>query len=173
MTLIQTQTLGSNSASVVFSSIPQDGTDLVVKFSARTNASDVIDTCLVDFNGTSSGFTNRSLMGFQTEDQSFSFNDARRAGHATAANQTANTFSSVELYIPNYAGATNKNVSVESATEGTSNYYEMLIGATLWSNTAAITSLTLRPFGSSNFVSGSIFSLYKITKGSSGGVVVS
>jgi hypothetical protein len=173
MKLIETKTLGSNAASVIFTSIPQDGTDLLVKFSARTNVSDVIDTCLVDFNTITTGFTNRTLLGFPDPVTSQIYNEARRAGHATGANQTSNTFATVELYIPNYAGSTNKSVSVESATEGTSTYYEMLLGATLWSNTAAITSLTLRPFGSSLFVTGSIFSLYKITKGSSGGVVVS
>ena len=172
-TLIETKTLGTAAASIEFTAIPQDGTDLVLKFGARTSVSDVIDTCLIDFNGTSTGFTNRSLYGDPGGASSAQFNNGRRAGHATGNTQTANTFATVELYIPNYAGAANKSIRVDSASEGTSAYYEIMIGATLWSNTAAITSLTIRNASTTNFVVGSVFSLYKITKGSSGGVVVS
>jgi len=164
---IQTVELTSTQSSISFNSIPQDFTDLIVKFGARTNAADVIDTCLVDFNGISTGFTNRSLYGDPGGASSAQFNEARRAGHATGATQTANTFSTVELYIPNYAGSTNKSVSVESASEGTSSYFEIMIGATQWSNTAPINSITIRPFGSTSFVSGSSFSLYGVRRGDS------
>ncbi len=56
---------------------------------------------------------------------------------------SASTFASTEVYIPNYAGSTNKSYAVDQVqeTNGTTAYMNLLAG--LWSNTAAITSIKI------------------------------
>jgi hypothetical protein len=82
---------------------------------------------------------------------------------ASTAN-TASTFGNCSIYIPNYAGSTNKSMSIEGASE--SNHSGAGIGAAacLWSSTAAITAIKLFPYHGSNWKSGSSFFLYGITK---------
>ena len=77
-----------------------------------------------------------------------------------AANSTADTFTNFEIYIPGYASSTYKNFSIDSAqeTNATTAYTELW--AMLWSNSAAITSITLN--SDANWVSGSSFYLYGI-----------
>jgi hypothetical protein len=56
---------------------------------------------------------------------------------------TANTFASGEIYIPNYAGSTNKSISADTAGEANTTVAYAQISAELWSNTSAITSITI------------------------------
>jgi hypothetical protein len=75
---------------------------------------------------------------------------------------TSSTFSNVEIYIPNYTGNTNKVASASCVVEGNlATTYPITINATLLSNTAAITSLTLS-CNAGDFASGSRFDLYGI-----------
>jgi hypothetical protein len=73
---------------------------------------------------------------------------------------TASSFSSGEIYIPNYAGSTNKSYSIDSVTEqnATGALAELIAG--LWSQTAAITQITL---SSSNFQQYSTAYLYGVS----------
>ena len=59
---------------------------------------------------------------------------------------TANTFASSDLYIPNYAGSTYKSFSIETVQEANQAEVYMNMIAGLWSNTAAIDSITLTPY---------------------------
>ena len=171
MTLVETKTLGTAAASIEFTSIPQDGTDLVLLGSLRRGASGSGADVGIALNGSSSGFTGRALYGTGSSAASFSFDTAFLV-QATTGTATSNTFSNFTLTIPNYAGATNKSFSFDTVTENNATEAYQLIQAGLWSNTAAITSLTIST-ASPDFAIGSLLSLYKVTKGSSGGVVVS
>jgi len=82
---------------------------------------------------------------------------------------TANTFGNGSLYIPNYAGATNKSLSFDSVAENNATSAWLQITAGLWSSTAAITRITLS--GWTALAAGSTVSLYTITKGSGGATV--
>jgi hypothetical protein len=80
-----------------------------------------------------------------------------------SSSTTANTFGNFELYIPNYAGSTNKSVSSDyvnenNATGGIS--YGLL--ANLWSNTAAINAISLSIYGGTNFAQYSTAYLYGV-----------
>ena len=167
MTLIETKTLGTAAASIEFTSIPQDGTDLLIKISGRTSGGAA--AMLISFNGSTASFAARVLLG--TGASVSSYTNPREIGTLDGGGITANTFINAETYIPNYTGATNKSYSSDSVSEqnATSAYQEIIAG--LWSNTAAITSLAVS--GSSNLEAGSTISLYKITKGTDGIVVVS
>jgi hypothetical protein len=176
MKLIESKTLGTTQASIVFTSIPQTFTDLVVKMSARGNNASVSLDCRLTVNSITSGYSGRALNGQGTVPNSF-VDDA--AGDKfyylftlNAANATSNTFGNAEIYIPNYAGSTNKSFSFDSVDENNATFARITMSAGLLSNTAAISSLTFAP-GSDSFVSGTIISLYGITKGSDGIVTTS
>jgi hypothetical protein len=163
-TLIASNTVGSGgAASVTFSSIPSTYTDLLIKTSARDNRAGQLDSEMyLTFNGGSSNLTSRSLYG-----------SGASAGSTSSASQipltvvsaaaTANTFSNGEMCIPNYTSSNYKSMSIDSVDEsntGTGVYAFLVAG--LWSNTAAITSMTFTPFGGNSFVQYSSFYLYGI-----------
>jgi hypothetical protein len=66
-------------------------------------------------------------------------------GQGSGNGATASTFGNGEVYIPNYAGSTNKSMSADGVSEnnGTEAYTDLI--ANLWSNTSAITSILLYP----------------------------
>jgi hypothetical protein len=169
MALIETKTLATTAASIEFTSIPQDGTDLVILISARTNASG-LRSGQISFNGSTSGFSNRSLDG--TGSVAASFSEARYVGTLAGTTATADTFGNALIYIPNYSGATNKSFNADSVSENNAASAIQSISAGLWSNTAAITSLSFSP-STDSLIAGSTISLYKITKGSDGIVTTS
>jgi hypothetical protein len=168
MKLIQTQTLTGTQASIEFTSIPQDGTDLVILTSVRDNGG-VGQATNISFNGSTSNFSSRYLYGSGSSASSGTL--ARYVG-STRSDNTANTFNSTTIYIPNYTGSTNKSYSVDNVTENNATAADQNIIAGLWADTAAITSLTISP-NANSWVSGSTISLYKITKGSDGIVTTS
>jgi len=151
-------------ATISFSSIPATYTDLKVVLSVRSDRiSADQDSLLVSFNGSTSNFTNKSLEGGTVTTVS-SFSSARFLGSINDTNNTASVFSSVELYVPNYASSSFKSFSTDSAMENNSNFYYLDLTAGLWSDTSAITSITFTTGASRNFVQYSTASLYGILK---------
>jgi hypothetical protein len=172
LTFIETKTLLSAAASIEFTSIPQDFTDLLVLTSTRADNTDVIfSNQEILFNGSSAGFSGVRLIGSGLGTNSTTVTN--RVGLIASNAATANTFGNVAIYIPNYTSSTNKSYSVDSVGENnaTESYQEIIAG--LWSNTAAITSVTMKPQLTRNFVTGTTISLYGITKGSDGIVTTS
>jgi hypothetical protein len=158
MQVIQTVTVGSGgAATVAFTSIPQDATDLVIKTSLRNTADNAGGTIAFNTGGT---YTRRRLL---TNASAVSSDTATVDYQSNTSASTSSTFSNGEIYIPNYTGSTTKSYSVFSANENNGTPASMSIIAGLWNQTAAITSITLTP-GSGNFAEGSVVSLYKIKK---------
>ena len=171
MKLIATQTLATAAASIEFTSIPQDGTDLVVLTSLRnTTATSGWADAFIRPNGATTNLSSRVLYG--TGSGTGSLTDTNIYHQAVNGSATANTFSNSIIYITNYAGNTAKSISVDTVTEQNTTAALQAITAGLWNNTAAITSLTIVPTADS-FAAGCIISLYKITKGSDGIVTTS
>lgn len=170
MKLIETKTLATAAASITFTSIPQDGTDLVLFISGRTATTNAVDAIRLAFNGSSASFTARRLYGSGTTTTSDTTN-----GHPffDSATNTSNTFGNSTIYITNYTGSTNKLFSVDGANETNATQSYQGISAGLWSNTAAITEIAVSAETATNLQVGSIISLYKITKGSDGIVTTS
>jgi hypothetical protein len=169
MKLIESKTLGSAQASIEFTSIPQDGTDLVAVCSIRSTDSNL--SIYIRPNGSTSNLSSRNLQGNGSVINNFSGTTIQ--GLATSSGNTANTFGNTSFYIPNYANtATVKSFSVDtvSETNATEAYQRIVTG--VWSDTTAISSLQFWP-DTGNFAAGSIISLYKITKGSDGIVTTS
>lgn len=173
MALIESKTLATATASIEFTSIPQDGTDLVLFVSARTNATDASDGAAVRVNpnGSTTSKTERVLRG--TGSSTSSSTDTFFNLRANPSNFTANTFGNSSVYIPNYTGNSFKTMSADGVNENNATSAQQEIRAWLWSNTSAITSLTIAAIGSNQMVAGTTISLYKITKGSDGIVTTS
>ena len=164
-TLIASATVGAGgAASIDFSSIPGTYTDLVLVVSARATSTTAAMT--IAFNGSSASFTSRYLQGNGTAASSST--GTTLIGNASISTDTANTFGSVQIVIPNYAGSTNKAFSIESVTENMAAGAFQQMFASIWSNTAAITQVTL---SLANFAQYSSASLYGTLKGSGGATV--
>jgi len=159
--LIASSTAGSGGvSSFTFSSIPSTYTDLVVKLSVRSVGTST-NAILLRLNGSTSSGTIQAVEG--TGSTAYAWTDANSyAGNIPASSTTANTFASNEVYIPNYAGSTNKSSSVDSVTENNATAAYASLQANLWSNTAAVTSITLAPNGSNNFAEFSTAYLYGV-----------
>ncbi len=168
MKVIQHIELGSAQSSISFSSIPQTFTDLCLVLSVRL-ASDVNESILLGLNGTTTSFSIRYLQG--NGGIAYSGTLTRWIGSATDTAFTSNTFANTQVYFPNYTSATSKSYSVDSVTETNATTSFLDLGAGLWSNNAAISSIEIT--AAANFVQYSSATLYGITKGTLPGVTVS
>ena len=166
MKLIESKTLVSAQASIEFTSIPSTFTDLVVLVSLRSTTA--IDYIALTLNGSSSGFSSRELGGDGTAVGAPSRTDNLITGITVPSNFTSNTFSNAQLYFPNYTGSSNKSFSVDTVLENNGTTSRLEIRAALWSNTAAISSMSFIAQAGANFAIGSTISLYGILKGSDG-----
>jgi hypothetical protein len=163
---IASVTVGAGgNATMSFSSIPSTYTDLCLKFSARSSktATDN-DQANLTFNSSSSGYSDKLLYGrgASPAGATSATSYITWAGIIPAAGSTSSTFSNSEIYIPSYAGGANKSLSSDNVQENnssTENFLTMLAG--LWSNTSAISTLTLTCNGG-NFVQYSTATLYGI-----------
>lgn len=139
---IASVTVGSGGASSIdFTSIPATYTDLNLLMSLR-NAS-TFGTVRISYNSNTSNYTAKRLfLNLNTVGSDSATRDILIENDAAF---TASTFASNSLYIPNYAGNSNKSASADWVTENnaTNNYLGLV--ASLWSDTAAITSITLTP----------------------------
>jgi hypothetical protein len=164
MQAIATVTVGAGgAASIDFTNIPQTFTDLVVKLSGRSaRSAQQADNLFITLNASGTGYTYRNLSGTGTAAGSANYASRYVSLALTAAGSTASTFSNIEIYIPNYASTTqNKSISTDAVSENNASNAQMDMNATLWANTAAITSLTLVP-EVSTFVQHSTATLYGI-----------
>lgn len=166
--LIASSTVGAGgAASIDFTSIPSTYTDLVVKFSARTNTSPAYNSSFVTFNNSATGYSYLGTWGNSTGIASNASSGAQiEYVWTNGSTSTGSTFSNCEMYIPNYAGSTNKSISFDLAQENnasTTNSALVSMQAGLWSNTAAITSIKIAA-NAASFVQYSTAYLYGINK---------
>ena len=145
MTKISSVTVGSGgSANISFTSIPQTYTDLVVKLSGREGGN---NWCLITFNGdTGNNYYQRSIHGQATSASSNNYGPRANIYDfiVNSSADTANTFCSTDICIPNYTSSNQKSLSLDSAYEGNSATLPLLgFIAGLWTGTSAITSITL------------------------------
>jgi hypothetical protein len=151
-------------ASIDFTAIPATYTDLLVKVSARTNHSLGTVELYLTLNGSTANFSAKHALGNGAAASSGSV--ARYLGQTQPSTDTANTFSSHDIYIPNYLSTTSpKSYSTDAVTENNGTTAFAVLVAGLWNpgTQAAITSLTVTP-GAGSFVQYSTATLYGISK---------
>ena len=163
--LIQTVTVGSGGASSIeFTSIPQTYTDLLVLYSLRGSQAQVYTQAFLTFNASSIGYYWRMLQGTGTSIGNNAVTNSSNIGgfNGTGSSATANTFGNLRLYIPNYASSQFKSCSVNDVLETNASTTYMSLVAAVWTNTNAITTITMT--GLNNWVQYSSASLYGISK---------
>ena len=168
MELIQSVTVGSGgAASIDFTSIPATYTDLAIYVSIRSTRAANQDPLRMQFNSTTTGYSYRQLYGGAAGGSIVTGSDSGSvafAGLLPAANNTASTFSSQWIYVPNYTSSSNKSYSIDSVSENNaSTYFQLDLIAQLWSNSAAISSIKLLSENAANFAQYSTAYLYGVT----------
>ena len=167
---IASVTVGSGGVSAItFSSIPNTYTDLICLVSHRSsNAVSGSNQGLgMKINGVTTNRTYRRLEGYDSTGVAGDSGTGALVGLIQGASTTASTFASFEVYIPNYAGSTNKSFSAIGVTENNSaSGVDQHMIAQLWSQTTAIDSIEFfnSSSGSDTFVQYSTATLYGISK---------
>ena len=140
---IATVTVGSGgAANIEFASIPATYTDLLVKLSVRNTTATTVGNVTLDLqlNSLTTGYTGKQLYGSGSSVGSLNRNNVI-IGTLNSANDTASTFSNIEVYLPNYTSSNAKSYSVDSVSEGNVTTTELDLVAKANSTTSAITSL--------------------------------
>jgi hypothetical protein len=166
MELIEHIEVGSGgAASIEFTGIPQDGVSLVLKLSLRNQSA----AALLRANNVSAAdsYSDLRLLGIgSTTSTAISTAGTTQLsfGIADYSGLTANTFSSHEVIIANYATTTTfKSLSADSVAENNATEAYQVIAAGLIKNNNAITSLSILEQGANLFLQYTTASLYKIT----------
>jgi hypothetical protein len=156
---IATNTLGSATASVTFSTISGNYTDLVLVANGYITTGG--QGIRIQFNGdTASNYSNTQLSGNGTSTSSTrdsNGTNARLTYEASWVTTTAD-YAQINLSIMNYSNATTYKTFLSRANRA-SGGVDAIVG--LWRSTSAITSITIFPAANS-FVTGSTFTLYGI-----------
>jgi hypothetical protein len=153
---------GSSTSTITFSSIPSTYTDLLIKVTARcTTVSGSVFR--INLNGATTNGTDRYVEGNGSTAVSGS---ESRAGYGwlNSSADTASTFSSTDIYIPNYASTTTfKSISIDTVRENnaTTGYNDLI--AALWSQNTAVSSIDLVT-SADFFAANSTATLYGILK---------
>lgn len=160
---IASTTLTTATASVTFSSIPSNFTDLVLVCQIRNTAAGTQTYPWIRFNGdTGSNYSftrmhgneaNQAVSGRASNQSRFDFCEAPGAG------STSNYFAPIVLQVQNYANTiTHKTTLVRFQNQGGAIQVGALVG--LWRSTAAITSILVN--GDTNLESGTTLTIYGI-----------
>jgi hypothetical protein len=162
---IQTATVGAGGAATIdFTSIPQNYTDLQIFFSLRSNRGFNDDDVNFKLNTLTTNQTKKWLSA-NGSGTGGSGNDTSLSLAIWGGSSTAGIFGNGYIYIPNYSGANYKSISGDSVQENNttgsgSSYQNYMAG--LWSATAAITAISLYSSSSSTLQQYSTATLYGI-----------
>lgn len=163
--LIETISVGAGgAASIEFTGIPQDGVDLQILLSGQVLTGGLnIDTTFN--NNTSSVYSWKGLRGNGSSTSSAQTSSQSRfiSIQATGSPSGWGTFSNASIYIPNYAGTSQKSVLFDAVNEQNSSQAFQELYSGLFANTSPITSIKLSGEGGNNLAQYSSASLYKIT----------
>jgi len=159
---IATQTLGSNAASVTFSSISGSYTDLVLISNARSTISGTGNNLYCRINSDSgSNYSATELAGDGTTAYADrqSNNSYSYIGFTSGSSSASGIFGVSVSNFQNYSNSTTYKTIVSRGGNAENSTHAIV---SLWRNTAAITQIVVYPAGANNFVTGSTFSLYGI-----------
>jgi len=155
-------------------SIPSSYDHLCLKISARSDNVSYYAPCALQFgNGSVDTGTNYSATWLYTVTSTpaswrHSGSTSFEYMYANGASSLADTFSSFNLWIPNYANTANfKQGVVQLAIENastTDSQWDLINAGLLWSSTSAIDTISYANYSvSDDFVQYSTFTLYGVT----------
>lgn len=157
--------LTTTQSTITLSAIPQDYTDLILLISAAgSNAGGNFRNVTIQLNGTGgTAYSSTYIRGTGTADQTGRASAAANIGDVVwpeAGN--ANVFSNMEMYIPNYAGSTNKVLYAYQGSERNNVEGYNIALASYFANTSAVTSIVIGPMDFGSINTGSRVDLYGI-----------
>jgi hypothetical protein len=167
-TPLQSFILASSSASVTFSNIPQNYTDLVIVCSVLGTHNSGVKA---QYNGDTSSSTYSSTYLYANSTNAYSnrnstgtFSGLNLAGYTIGISTINPSFT--ETHIFNYSNtAIYKSTLTRSGYINDSLTQETEINVGTWTNTAAINSVTIANYNGTAFSAGSTFDLYGISTG--------
>lgn len=168
---IATSTLGSDSGSIVLSGIPQDGTSLIVRLSARdTDTSNGYVYLRVNENSNSAAYYRQSLY-YLTVADSFANGDLF-VGASSYFGADAGIFGQLEIVFPNYSvSGETKSYQARSGIVSSNGYRHLdLLTGHFSGDVNPITTLRLVARG--QFLAGTSISLYYLDASAPSGASV-
>ena len=164
--LLSSNVLASNTASVTFSSIPNTYTDLLVRFSARSNSAGVYDSVLLTLNSdTGNNYRINTMFDYAPNTPNpASQSGPTTYGFANGNGAAANFYGNSQIHIPNYATTSTRQISWHSVTENnaTDSTFNNNMANGYYTGTTAISTLKLNPQTGTLFLATSSFYLYGI-----------
>lgn len=158
---IETKTLANDAASVTFSNIPQNFTDLILIASAQRAITGSGGAGTMRVNG-DTGSNYSSTLLYNDGNSAFSFRWSNQTSFQAAFNSGDGSYAVNIIHIMDYSNTTtNKTVISRVGFPGTNSRVQA--GANLWRSTAAINEITL--LATSDIESGSTFTLYGVKAG--------
>ena len=162
---ISTTTLGTATASVTFSSIPQRYTDLILVVTARQATVNTTDMGMqVNSNGsiTASWSAINGNGSSATSTRSSNPFGYFYLGDSAPSNAASGIFSVTTVHIMNYANTTLNKTVLARSSQDLSGSGNVRVAAGLFPTTAAITSTTVGGSAGSDLATGCTFTLYGI-----------
>lgn len=164
--LIQSITLETDVPGVVFTNIPQDGTDLMIITSFQAPGTGLQDIGF-KFNNTSTSQTSTRLEGNGSSVTVGNRTSEVRGNNEITFEGSPSTpnFGNAIIYINDYSGSGHKAIDFFSGGETGATTAHINVLAGRWGSTSALTEISVqRDTGTTNLKAGSSASLYKITK---------
>jgi hypothetical protein len=144
--LIASALVGSGgAASLDFTSIPQTYTNLCILASPRSTNAFTGENIYIRFNDSTSSYNWVNFYGTGSGSASIQNGSDNQAGTAVGASATTSFFGNVCIYIPEYTTTKYKTLISDSNVENNATRGDNTLWGTMWSNTAAITSIKLFP----------------------------
>lgn len=159
---IATQTLGSATASITFSSISGTYTDLVLVVNFGCTLGGEVTALRLNTDSSTNKYSTTALYGNGTSVIAYRrTNEGLGAMNTSNWNGTTTTLNGSNgiYHIMNYSNATTYKTVIGRSTDTTGGS-EITVG--LWRNTAAVTSVTFLVSGSDTLKAGATASLYGI-----------
>lgn len=166
-TPIATTTLGSDTPSTAFTSIPSTYTDLILVAFVRDTSTGTYPGFNIQFNADFSGSTAYSWTriegnGSSAASSGVSNTGSIQLGLITSANgsYSSGAFATVTAHIQNYSNSTTYKTALGRSSSDGAGFGNAAANVGLWRNTAAINRIDLT--GSAGFKAGSTFTLYGV-----------
>lgn len=158
---LATTTLTSTAASINFTNIDATYTDLVVKFTGRSNADD--GSITTRLNNSSSGYNNLRyfINGGSVATVASNITDGWSVTGVGSSTFQSNYFGAFEIYITNYATTLNKSALLAGTSPNSTTPQYTMMTAALWANSATINRIEIG-FITGNLIAGTTATLYGI-----------
>ena len=167
MQLVEVIEVGAGgAASIEFTSIPQDGVDLVCVMSLSGNFATVpgASYAKITFNAdTGTNYNWLFLYGTGSTTASFSASSTTSSRTPWIENDNSGDFGSMSCYISNYASTATKSISYDGVTEQNATAAQQTLIAGNYTGSSGISSMLIEPVQATLFSQYSTASLYKIT----------